>query len=446
MNINIDRLDMILANLKPLEPSPAFDAEFKRKLSEAAAKRLEETAFDRALRMLREGAYELRGLLLPKRLVLARVAVMALLLISAGLYYSRPSCPIMTGQVGLIMVQRPGESVPRQIKLAQSLRTGETIITREGEQADISLDNKYAIRIKGSSRLKVAKLTPRYGKGVARFQLLDGCALVSVESGFKGSRFIMDTGSARAIALGTKFRVEASGEELRTEVGVLQGKVVVEGYSSPDKIFSRKQSVIVGSGQKTEVTQGRMPTKPARLAEDEWLQMEELYQIGRKPQVVLLVKNTPDRAKQLLAPCPIYISDELPRELPKSMEDAVLKIAYAVKTKDFAKHLESVKMLEKIAEESRDTRYSVQLLLYVGAYYEYLGLHDNAIAVFKEVLLRHSDSPLASIAAAAIGIIDEEKLGDPKAANEAYSLVLMKYPNSLEAIWVEEKLGIKKVI
>ena len=102
-------------------------------------------------------------------------------------------------------------------------------------------------------------------------------------------------------------------------------------------------------------------------------------------------------------------------------------------------------MLEEVVEKHPNPKYDVQFLLYIGAYYEYLSYHEEAIATFEKVLKKYPDSPLASIAQCAIGVIYEEGLKDAERANAAYEQTLQKYPNSLEAIWVEERLGLKKV-
>jgi len=448
MDKRFDRLDMILANLKAIEPSPAFEIEFKRRLGAAIARRYEERPFERILRTLREGACNLRNALIPEPLVLVRIAATFVVVISVGLYVysSQPSLPGVIASEGLVMVQGAKDASFKEIGPAYKFKTGDIVTARKGAQVDIGLSDKYAMRLKEGSSLRIAKLTPRYGSGKADFQLIEGKVLVSVEPGFKGSKFVVDTPTATAVALGTKFSVDSTGEDKpRTEVSVLQGKVKVGARYSPERIVLAKQFVTVAAGQKTDVYADTIPTPPQRLIEEEWSQLEELYQIGKKPQVMLLIKNTPDRVKQLLKPCPIFITDEKPREVPVLLEEALLKTAEAVKSNDPAKHLESVKLLERIVKEYPNPKYDVQLLLYIGAYYEYLDMHKEAISSFRGLLKKYPNSPLASMAQCAIGIIYEEKLGDAEKANEAYKLVLQNYPNSLEAIWVEKKLRINKI-
>lgn len=440
-----NKFDLVMANLKPVEPSPHFDFEFRRRFEKAVAEKYEETAFEIFARKTVES---LRYALLPKVPVLVRSAATLLVLMAVGLYmYSiQPASPILLARKGAVLVQGVKDIGWRELSPGDTFKKGDVIATRIGSELDIALSGKYAIRLKDRTKIKVAKLTPRYGKGMASFGLIEGKMLVNIDDGFKGSRFIVNTKTATAKALGTKFAIGVSEEkEEKTKVSVLEGKVEVKSRYTPEKILLAKQTVIVGSGQKTEVSAGRVPITPQRLVEREWRELEELYQIGKKPQVILLVKNTPDRVKELLRPCPIYISDEKPREIPVLFDEAVLKIEKAIKTKDKAKHLESIKLLERIVEEHPNPKYDVQFLLYIGSYYEYLNYHKEAIKAFEKVLERYPESTLASLAQCAIGVIYEEKLGNIEKANKAYRSVLRRYPNSLEAIWLEKKLGIQKL-
>jgi len=201
----------------------------------------------------------------------------------------------------------------------------------------------------------------------------------------------------------------------------------------------------VGAGQKTVMSIGQAPLPPERLMQEEWTKLEELYQIGKKPQVVLLLKNTPDRVMQLLKPCPLYVSDEKPRDIPMVFDDAVRKIEEALKTGDSSKHMEAIRLLEDVVNKHPNPKYCPQLLLYIGSYYRYIGDYSSAIRSFERVVKQYSDSRFASLAQAAIGVIYEENISDTNKARETFRKVLKHYPNTLEAILAEEKLGISKV-
>lgn len=439
------RFDILMANLKPVEPSSGFDFEFRQRLNAYIAESQKEAPLESIIRSIREVLDGLRITLLPQRQVLARALSAFAVVILSGYYFycAAPYGPVIIAAEGAVTTKGARDSTWKGITLARRLKVGDIVTVGKGSQIDIELRDRYAVRIKDSARMRVAKLAPRLGRGEARFDLIEGKMLVNISDGFKGSNFIVDTKAGEAKALGTKFSIDADKSE--TKVSVLEGKVEVNGNFTPDKALQAKNMVIVMSGQKTEILIGEVPNTPQRLIEREWLDLEELYQIGKKPQVILMLKNTPDRVIQLLRPCPIYISDTKPREIPKLLEAAILKTADGVKTGDTAKHLESIKLLERLVSEHPNPKYDVQFLLYIGSYYEYLSYHKEAIKTFEKVAKKYPGSPLASLAQCAIGIIYEEKLHDMAKANGAFRTVLSYYPYSLEAIWVEEKLGIKKV-
>jgi len=436
----MDKFDIVMANLKPVEPSASFDFEFRRKLQDVRAKESEETRLERIFRIAFE---RIRYALLPQVPVMVRVVCTFIAVTTIGiyLYALQPAGPSLLASEGVVLVRGADSKEWSEIGPSYTFKAGDTIMTKEDSGLDMALSNKYAIRLKGQTTLTIAKLTPRYGKATALFKLVGGKIFVNIEEGFKPSRFIVDTDSASAKALGTKFSVDVSnGAGQRTNVSVLEGKVEVGGKRKREDAPRVKDSVVVASGQKTIVGMGEAPAKPERLIEREWQELEELYQVGKRPQVILLIKNTPDRARQLLEPCAISISDEKPRQIPGLLEDAVLKINDAINTGDIDKHREGIKLLERIVDEYPNKKYDVQLLLYIGAYYEYLSMYRESISTFEKVLEKYPDSPLASVAICAIGIIYDEKLNDRVKAHEAFRLILEKYPNSLEAIWVEKNM------
>lgn len=425
------RFDMVMANLKPIEPSDGFEFEFGRRLRESALTIREKGVIARAVKLMLDN---LRYNLLPQTPVLVRVAVSFVFVFSIGLYIYgiQPMRPVIMSQ-GRVITER--------------VSAGSVIMTGSGESIDIVLADRYMVRLKENARIKIAKLTPRFGHGIAAFKLTGGTALVDVEKGFKGSKFVVDTEAGRAIALGTKFAVDVSRDHTaKTAVSVLEGRVKVTSAYKPKRMRLAKNTVLVGAGQKTEMSTRSVPIPPERLMAAEWQKLEELYQIGKKPQVMLLLKNTPDRVRQLLKPCPLYIVDEKPREIPQILDDAVRSIEAALKTGDGTKHLEAIRLLEKVTNEYPNPKYSPQLLLYIGSYYEYMSQHSEAIKSFERVVAEYPLSPFASLGQAAIGVIYKEEVGNQAKGDEAFKKVLKNYPDTPEAIFAEETLGIKKVI
>jgi len=440
----LKNFDMVMANLKAIEPSPAFEFEFQQRLRDQALKAREELPLAKFFKLAFES---IRYVIIPEMPALVRVAASFAVVFSIGIYIygAQPLCPISVSGVGIVTVQTAGVVSSKTFMPGNILKAGDIITTGSGGQIDISLSGKYSIRIKGNSSFKIAKLTPRLGHGTAAFKLAGGTALIDIEKGFKGSKFIIDTDAGRAVALGTKFSVDVSRDKsATTDIAVVEGKVKVSSNFKPKKMLLASNTVYVGPGQKTEMAIGRIPDKPDRIMAEEWSRLEELYRIGKKPQVVLMIKNTPDRVKQLLAPCAIYISDEKPRDIPEEFELAVRKIEEALKSGDDSKHLDAIKLLENMVNEHPSPKYGPQFLLYIGSYYEYMEQHAQAVKAFERVLDEYPNSPFASIAQAAIGVIYKEKIKDEAKAGEAFRKVLKNYPDSLEAIFVKEELEVRK--
>jgi cytochrome c-type biogenesis protein CcmH/NrfG len=298
------------------------------------------------------------------------------------------------------------------------------------------------MRIKENAEIRVANLTRRRLHGVASFYVKQGGVLVDIETSFRGSQFKILTPTAEAKALGTKFVVDVEDERSeKTWVGVLEGSVEVKSAYEPPRYAMAKRSVVVQAGEKTEVAPDAVPRTPQRLMEREWQRMQELYRIGRKPQVALLVSTGIYRVRELLRPCPLYISDEEPRTIPPLLEEALNAINEALQNKDREKHREAIATLEKIVEEYPDPRYNPQFLLFIAAYYNYLGMYQEAIDVLEEVLRGYPESSLASLAQCAIGVIYEEGMHDTQKATEAYQKVLRDYPHSPETWMAKKELG-----
>lgn len=424
------QFDLVMANLKPIEPSAGFEFEFGQRLRDVALDRMEEPALIRAAKLFLDN---IRYNLLPRTPALVRVVASFMFIFSIGIYIYgiQPMQPALMSNGKII---------------AAAVPAGYTVTTGKGENIDIILKDRYTVRLKENSSMKLAKFTPRLWHGTADFRLAEGNILVSVEKGFKGSKFVVDTGAGRATALGTKFSVAVTGDKThRTDIAVAEGRVKVSGNYRPNRMLLAKNTVVVGAGQKTVMAIDRPPIAPEKLMQEEWAKLEELYQIGKKPQVVLLLKNTPDRVMQLLKPCPLYVSDEKPRDIPLAFDDAVRKIEEALITGDSSKHLEAIKLLEKVVNKYPNPKYCPQLLLYIGSYYGYIGDHAGAIRSFERVVKQYPNSQFASLAEAAVGVLYEEKLKDIVKSREAFKKVLKNYPNTLEAILAEEKLGISKV-
>lgn len=387
---------------------------------------------------------DIRDIVTPKAPALVRamaVVMIAMAVTLSGFYYFGRGNPTISFAKGYVSFFDPGSQkwIPAPINMR--LKEGQILRAQGSSYVDITLQSKYALRLKGNSEIKIAGLTPRHRNGKAVYELSGGKFLVNIEKAFKGSEFRVITPQAELTALGTKFMVDASGDKKgKTWLGVLEGKVKAEAKDISREYAALPKEVIVKGGSKTEIMYEQPPAAPTELRDDEWNALQELYQIGRKPQVALLISDSPDRVKELLRPCAIYISDEKPRVIPTIFEDALLTIDQAIREGDRAKHIEAVKKLERIVNEYPDPRYDVQFLLFIGAYYEYLDLHKEAIETFSKIIKLYPHSSLAGLAECAQAVIYEESLKDKHKAEELYRNILIKYNNTPEAAFAKTHL------
>lgn len=442
------RFDAVMARIKPIEPSTSFESKFQEQLKKAAFERKlfaglaaikPSASFDETfLTKLRAAEAEMAKepfIIMLSRKLSERAEVLSWRVRTPRLAYAVTFLLAVLVGGYLFAARTPEYLTIASINGISRCGEGKVIETGNNTTTDIMLKGKYTIRLKENSVIQVAKLTPRLGKGIARFTVKHGAVLVNIEEKFKGSKFIIDTDTAEAVALGTKFSVDVSKKRI-TDIKVLEGKVEVKNQGN---IYSKQGVVIVASGQKTAVEPGSLPGPLKRLSETEWLEFEELYSLGSKAKVMLMIKNTPDRVLALLKPCALYVSDEKPREIPRIIDKALETISDAIQNNDTSKHREAINMLENLVREYPNKKYNTSLLLYIAAYYRYLGLYDDAIKTCKKVVALYPDSTLASLAECAIGVIYEKDLNDSGKANQIYRRILTVYPNSLESIWVEKK-------
>jgi hypothetical protein len=323
------------------------------------------------------------------------------------------------------------------------LAKGDIIRTASSSQIDLIAPGSYTMRIKENAEVEIASLSHTRINGAVSYELRHGIALIDICTSFRGAEFIVKTPTAEARALGTKFAVDVTdGKKSKTWVGVIDGEVEVKSTHKPLTLAKAQEKIIVKAGQKTEVWKGKTPVSPERLLEEEWKKLEDLYQLEGKVRVALIISTGKDRARELLRPCPIYVSDVEPRTIPTLLEEAITDVNKAIEKKDRAAHFDAIGKLEQIVEKYPSPSYNVQFLLFIGAYYSYIDLFEEAIATFDKVVDKYPKSSLASLAQAAKAIIYEEELKDAETAIEIYKELLKYYPNSPEAEKARGKLGI----
>lgn len=432
----MQNLNIAVKGLADRVVSSDFDREFERKLAEAVKSK----SGGRFGGVFGAAAGKIRDALAAPRYALVAATAAIFFAVSAYgiLKYGLPEEPSLALVRGDVSVYKAKSMKWLTAANGMHLAKGDLVNVGRGSMADISHPGKYTVRLKDSSEMMVAKLLPKYVSGTAAYRIVKGRAFVAITGKFRGSKFIMDTPDASATALGTEFMVDVPVQAVSvTRFSVLEGKIKVISEYAPAKGAGPRQ-VIVGGGEATEVYKGKAPLTPRQLLDREWQEMVEFYRIGGRPQVALLVSAGRYRTRELLRPCPIYIFDVKPKTVGQSLETTVRIIDAAIKTKDRSRHLAGVKRLEAIAAKYPNPDYEPQLLLFIGAYYNYLNMPQEAIQAFQKVADKYPRSTFASMALCAAGIISDEKLKSKDAAKHYYNLVRSRYPRSPEAALLKE--------
>lgn len=422
---------MVMPGLKAKHDTAELDRAFYQKL-EARKKSGEGSGFGDLFRDAVMDLGESLGRLKP---VLAKAAVFACIIVAsyAALNFMYPEEPCIKMVMGDASVYDSSKHAWVKPGGGMVLAKGDMIDVKRGSYVDIAVKGRYIMRVKEGARIKVAKLPSRYIRGTTEYDVEKGKALISIEKGFKGSKFITRTPQAVGRALGTQFMVDVAMQPAQqmTKFGVIDGSVDVASLSA-------RKSVVVESGEATEVLAGAGPSEPRQLMLRELQEMVEFYQIGKKEQIALVISNGKYRVKELLRPCPLLISDFKPRTISRSLEETVAVIDRAIKENDKEKHLEGIRRLEEILVNYPSPEYEPQLRLFIGAYYNYLNMPAKAIASFADVADKYPRSTFASMALCAMGIVYQESLSDTKASRGCFDMVLTKYKDSPEARYIKE--------
>jgi len=310
------------------------------------------------------------------------------------------------------------------------LMKSDILKTFQDGSVDIVLKGKYHLRLAKNTELRLDEAPSRILKSTISFGLDRGKVFAYYKK-IDGNRkeFTIETKEAKIAVLGTDFMVSAMPTSSRTWVGVLDGIVRV---SSVHMERMEGATVHVEPGQKTMVLKGKIPVKPKRLMENELLELEELYRVGTKPQVALLISTGKSRTRELLSLTPLFISADADEILPKKIEEIAEDFNEAIKKGTKVSYIENLRLFEDLLKQHPNPKYDVQFLLFIGAYYKHISEYDSSIRTFQRVLDHYPRSYLSSVALCAMGIIYEEYLNNKKLANAAYRKLVTDYPASAE--------------
>jgi len=372
--------------------------------------------------------------LILSRPIMAATVTLVLILVSLSLYLFLPQSPVVHDIKGIVKIYDANKNIWAFAKDNQKVGVHNIIKTFDDGSVDISLKGIYSMRLRKGSEVLITRLNSRFGQRKINFYLEKGKVLAYYAGGKtkKKRNFSVETNELIASALGTDFMVRSLPKVEKSWVGVLEGIVKVTSKEVLQGL-SEEATVYVESSYKTEVEKGRKPLKPVRMVKDEWLDLTELYAIGTKPQIALLISSGSSRTRELLSMATIYVSDEKPSVLPGILRDTVEIFNQAVLEGSLDKHKETIKRFESIVRKHPNPKYDVQFLLFIAAYYFNIGKYDEALQTFQEIIDRYPKARLTSIAQCAIGIINEEATKNYTLAAQAYRDILTNYPSSPEA-------------
>jgi len=422
----------ILNELETVEVSSDYDRSFSKKFNQVVARK-EKSQEPKITPWERWKLWEEVKSIISGASTVAKVTVTAVFVMIVGytLFALRPgSFPTVITAKGNIQKYNKEMQSWQLIESGNNLHEGDIIKAAENSFIDIELDGIYKMRIKPESEILAKNITRSRREGVTQFELIKGNLLVKIDKPLDKSKFQVKTPFGIAEAKGTEFMVNMKSIDSQTLLGVAEGSVLVKTVEK-ECLVNKDEKVIVSS---SGVTRGPYP-----LEKEDEEDLKEIKQIG-KIFVVLGISDTPQRTKELLSPARLYAYGKYPIEVGDMLDRVLVLLSRASKTDNRELHLSSIEKLRKIIEQYPNEEYNPQILLFLGAYYEYLSLHSEAIQVFEQTEDKYKGTKWGTIAMLAQGIIYEEKLEEISKAKEIYDKILTSYPESPEAKFVKEKL------
>ena len=358
------------------------------------------------------------------------VAILALvgLMVIPHAFVDKPSVTITQGKV---LIQDKGSTAVRNLRGQQILSAGDRIQTNEAGWLILELENRYRIKLHPDSELIIQNLKSRFTANETVLELVKGQTLVSIgaENHMKYPLRIL-TPNAFARAMGTQFMVAAPSQaHPNSMISVVTGTVKVGATQSA--LFG-KRSVAVTSGYEASLGLRQSEVKIEKIVESRRMELEELFQFGKKNQVILLISMSPGRVRELLTPCPIYIRIESRDSALQSLAAIADDILKATRDEDKIEHIKAIHAMEEAVDNQTDLD-RVPLLLFIGAYYAHLHEYEEASWVFQRIYLQYADSSYASLAMMADAVLRQEHLENKEEAEALKKKIMSLYPHSFEA-------------
>ncbi|MBN1794289.1 MAG: FecR domain-containing protein [Candidatus Omnitrophica bacterium] len=428
----LKELEMLRASVEQLSevmPSEGYDRAFQERLKNTMSKQgifgVLERGFAEVYSTIKISLDQMRwGIIAVPRPVKVAVSTGIIILLFALSYLPGGDLPLLISFQGVAEVYGAEENRWEPAIAGIQLSSGTKIKTGPYSFVDIDQDNLYRMRAKENTIIVAKQLIRHRRKGETCIQIEQGKLLVKTDKKFKGSQITIETPSATAVVRGTGFCVDVQPITGETWLGVSNGEVEIKNHAY-EKI------VLVKAPQKTIVKPDQKPQDPLVMTDGEWERLQEIHDIGRI-LVSLILSNKGDRVRELFGPVHFYVHGRYPEPVQKLATQALALSSRAKRENSRKKHLKSISLLNNIVEQFPDERNDPQILLFIAAYFEKLAMHKEAIESLDRLIQMYPTSKWASLAQCAIGIIQEEKLGNPQEAIAAYQKILSHYPSTLE--------------
>ncbi|MBM3252647.1 MAG: tetratricopeptide repeat protein [Candidatus Omnitrophica bacterium] len=436
--VELERLSVLLGNLRTLKVSQAYEAKFEEKLNERLSLKKPplisynaQEIYDHTIDIIRE---ILSPRLIPVKVgIIALISIVFLTTLSSLRQMYLPSFIALRGDV---RVFKPRANKWLLAKSGMKLKQGDVVKIEKDGMLDLRFKDYFKIRAKQNTEFIIARFNTSWGKVNSEFGLINGTMLVGTERKLKDSTLKIKTPSALLVDKGTGFMVHINPEDNITWLGVLDGRVMVTNYFG----YKEKEiALFVMPNQKMLIKPNEIPEGPVPLIASEYRMLEEINNIGKLSFYISFSKG-PKRVRELFGPLRCYVYGDEPRELKKLVMRAKNLMDKAIKKKEQDIFLQGIETLKEAIERYPSPGHNPQFLIFIGSCYEFLGLHKEAVQYFERLIDKYPNSELSSIACCAIGIIYEEKLNNPKEAIKFYQKVLSEYQKSLEVSEAKEAL------
>lgn len=434
--------------------SADYDLTFRRKLSERIALLRERDVIRNISERIRNIELPYIGFGQVPALAKAAAAVALIFALAAGgIHLLSPVAPSVILARGTAQIYDAKTGGWITAESGTNIYKGNILRTDNSGAVDIGVENKYAIRLGSDAVIALNSISGTRDKTAVAYDLQKGLLLGSTEEEFKGSALSVLTANGEAIVRGTKFLIDARNSG-KTVLAVLEGSVE---FTNRALIGEAAETVTVGEGLESAVSFKASPGAPGRVGAELAGILMNAYDIGAPPRVVpsikaaegidykdvmvaLVISDVTDRAKSFLEHGVYWTNDKELKPVNKLLAEAQSFRLDGEEYDNSSMHGRAIKKLETILSRYPDDRYNPQFMLFIGAYYHFLGDYDDAIDRFERVANDYWYTELAGIARNAIGIVYEEDLRNYNEAKKAYHSVIVNYPYTPEAKAAEERL------